>query len=510
MLLPRVAPPAGREGVDLAGDRVPVLVRHARTLHHLIAPTDTIARPREVEPPPTGNGGTDRWPIALAAAFTVAAGFVTRHRIGANSLWYDEAFTFGLVDRPLGDAAWRITHWELNQSPYYVAMLVWHRIGETEGFLRGLSAAFVIATIPVVFVLGRRLVDAWVGAVAAGVVAGHGLVVQWGQQMRGYTLATFLAVVATLLLVRAVERPSTARSAAYGVAAAALAYSHLVAGLVVVAHALSLLVLRPRPWALVRVAGITGAVLTAPLAWYVLTRQGDPLDWINEPSGDETYDILADVAGGDTQHVWVLGLLGLLGAGVLLTRARRAARGDDAWRATVPLLWLVVPLAGVLVSTYTVKPLLVARFLIVIVPAFALLVAVGVRRLPLPGSLVAVGALAVVSVQSIDHWYDAGNYEDWRGAVAEVSSSVQPGDDIVVVPGRAVHAVRYYGPALQTTSPNDFELVDGERLWVFDRVSRGATEWPVPEGFERWLSSTYVLVDEAPYLNVHVLLYERR
>lgn len=450
----------------------------------------------------------DRWPVVVAGAATALMVALTVYGIGDKSLWYDEAYSVGLVDRSLGDALWRITHWELNQSPYYVLLLGWHELGDGEGFLRSLSAIFAVAAVPVVYVLGRRLADPWTGAIAAVVVAGHGLVVQWGQQVRGYTLATVAVAVATLLLVDAIERPSTGRSVAYGAVAAITAYSHLVAGLVIATHALSLLALRPVPWRFIRVAGATAALLAAPLAWYLVTREGDPLSYINAPNTRELGGTFADVAGGGPLNLVVVGVLAAIGAFVTLTRAHRASWGSvEAWRSALPAACFVLPIVAVVVSTYTVKPLLVPRFLIVMVPALAVLVAAGVRRLPRPASAVALLALAGASAVAVGDWYGIENEENWRGAVTHVAGSVAPGDDVVVVPGRAVHAVRYYAPDLRTVSPTAVEDIAGDRLWVLQR--RTLQPVPVPDELAAMLDREFELVDERGFWNVGVLLYER-
>lgn len=509
MLAARPPPPSLWKGVDLAADGVPVLVHHLRTLHVLTAPTEIAAPPGAPEPTaPPERGAADRWPAAVAAAAVIAAAALVLHDLGDKSLWYDEAFTVGLVDRPFGDALWRIAHWELNQSPYYLVMLGWEALGRSEAFLRLPSAAFAVATVPAVYAVGRRLADPWTGAIAAAVVATHSLVVQWGQQLRAYSLLALLVTLATLLLVRAVERPTTGRIIAYAAVGAAAAYAHIAALLVLGAHAVSLLALRPLPWRLVRTAAVTGAVLTAPLAWYLLTRNGDPLNWIGEPSRRELRGTLADVAGGGTRHLVVLGALGTLGAVLSVVDARRHAGGLASWRTLVPVGWLVLPVAAVVVSTYTVKPLLVARFLIVVVPALALLVAVAIRRLPAPVAALAAVAVAVVSLQGVRDWYAVDGFEDWRGAVAAVEAAVEPGDAVMTLPSRAVHAVRYYGPDLETVSPEP-GATTADRLWIIDRRSRFGTERPPPPGFDPWLFGNYRLVGEQRFTRLTVLLFER-
>jgi mannosyltransferase len=389
-------------------------------------------------------------------------------------------------------------------------LLGWHALGDGEAFLRLPSVAFAVATVPVVYALGRRLADPWVGAIAAAVLAGHALVLQWGQQLRSYTLSAFLVTLASLLLVRAVERPSTGRCVACAAVAVAAAYAHLFAALVIGAHVVSLALLRPLPWRVARIAGVTGALLAAPLAWHVLTRTGDPLGWIGEPSTRQLTDALADLAGGGIRHLVVLGCLAAVGAVVSVRRASQDLHGPDGWRAVLPVLWLVLPLAVVVGATYTVKPLLVARFLIVVVPALALLVAVGIRSLPVPMAAVGAVAVAVVSLQAAQAWYNVEGHEDWRGATASVVAGARPGDAVLVLPGRAVHAVRYYGPDLRTVPLVDARQQVGARVWVVERLSQIGTRRPVPLWFEEWIDGGYRVVADESFANVHVRLYEHR
>jgi mannosyltransferase len=429
---------------------------------------------------------------------TVAAAAFALYDLGDKSLWYDETFTIGTVDRPLGDALWRISHWELNQSPFYLLTLGWHRLGDGEVFLRLPAAAFTVATVPLVFVLGRRLLDPWAGAIAAAVFAGHGLVVEWSQQVRGYSMATFLIVVATLLLLRAVDRPSsTGRIVAYSLVAAVAAYAHLLNVLVIAAHGLWLLAARPVPVRVLRIAVPTLAVLGAPLAVHVLTRQGDPLYWVGEPTGRNVAGELADVAGGGVRHLVVLGGLAVLGALAV-------------WRRTVlPVLWLAVPVLVVLASTFTVKPLLVSRFLIMVVPALAFLVAAGVRRLPPIGAGVAVAALALVSAAGVRDWHDTPERENWRDAVAYQASARLPDDDVITQPSTAAFAVRYYDPDVDILRQAELESA-GERLWVFERLNEDGSPPGRSPLFNLFLGENYRIAEERGFTHVRVFLFERR
>jgi mannosyltransferase len=457
------------------------------------------------------------WPTRLTLAATLGALVLGVLRLGRLSLWYDEAYTVGTVDRPLGDALWRITHWEANQSPYYLLMTGWVRLGESETFLRLLSVAFWVATVPLLFVLGRRLVDARVGAVAAVLFALHGFALEWAQQVRAYTMAAFTVTLATLLFVRLVDRPGTGRAVAYALVAALAAYTQFFAVLVVAAHAASLLVLRPdaaRRRALV-VAGAALGVLLVPLGLYVLTADSDPVGWVRSPSRNQAVDVLHDLTGGGWLQVVAYGVAGVAGLLAVLRVARAEGRSPTTWRCALPLLWLGVPLLVTVATSATVKPLLVSRYLLVVVPALVLVAAIGLCRLD-DRRLAAIGVagLVLVSAVGVAETLQRDPFEDWRGAVQVVADGADAGDDVVVLPGRAVHAVRYYAERhddadLTLLSPDELDDLDTDQIWVLDRLTQG----PSDEGrelLEVGLARSYELVGEQHVANIDIRQYRRR
>jgi hypothetical protein len=457
------------------------------------------------------------WPLRLTVAATVGALVLGLARLGRLSFWYDEAYTVGTVDRPLGDALWRIVHWEANQSPYYLLMTGWVRLGESEAFLRVLSVGFWVATVPLLYVLGRRLVDARVGAVAALLYALHGFALEWAQQVRAYTMVAFAVTLATLLFVRLVERPTAGRAVAYAAVAALAAYTQFFAVLVVLAHAASLLALRPSP-ALRRAAVVAGGTLAAllvPLGVYVLTADSDPVGWVPSPSRSQVVEVVKGLGGRGWLQVAAYAVAGLAGLVAVWRVSRAEGRDPTTWRFLLPVLWFGFPLLITVLASATVKPLLVPRYLLVVVPALVLVAAIGLcrlddRRLATAG----VAALALVSLAGAVGVLQRSPFENWRSAVEVVADGAQPGDDVVVMPARAVHAVRYYAdrhdaPDLTLLGPDDLGELVSDQVWVVDRRSQGWSD----EGrdlIEAGLAGSYELVDEHHFDNVDVRRYERR
>jgi mannosyltransferase len=354
---------------------------------------------------------TARWrawpPVATLVATALALVFGL-WRLGGPALTYDEGYTIGVVRGPFSHTWDRVTSFDTVQAPYYLLFSLWYRLGEDEWLLRLPSVVLFVAAVPLLYLLGRRLADARVGAVAAGLVALNGLALAWAQNARAYAMVLFLVTLLTYLLVDAVEAPhSSRRTLLYAAVAVVAVYAQFLVGLVVAAQFLSLLVLRPRPWRVVALAGGFIAGATVPAVLWVLTLRSDPLDYIERPSLRYLLSMLAGVTGGGRLQFFVIGPLAVLGVAVAWGWNRRRTGSVPAWKHAVPVFMLALPVAALVAVTYTLKPLLEPRYLLIVVPAFALVAANGLvalvdRRRPW-GAVATVVVLAAALTGAVTH-----------------------------------------------------------------------------------------------------------
>lgn len=468
--------------------------------------------------PSTGSDGSLRTrPVLVTLLATVVALLVGLWELGRRSLWYDEAFTVGIVDRPMGDVLWRLTHWEVNQSPYYLLFSGWFRIDQGEAFLRSMSVAFAVAAVPAIFVLGRRIADARVGAVAAVLLAVHPLVVQWGQQLRSYSMVVLMVILATIALLRAVDEPDdTGRAVVYGVVAAATIYTQFFALLVVAVHLLWAVLAKPMPRRVVVAAGGAVGVLVLPLAWYLLTYEGDPLVWLAGRGDDALLATARGLAGGRGLNVVAYAVAAATGVWALARQARgdglASLRVGRAWRPVLPLLWAVVPVLVAALVTYTAKPVLEARFLIVVVPGLVLLVAHGLCRLPWrPVAAAILATLLLVSLAGVRTWHEGPVLEDWRAAVPVAIENAGPDGALVLDPRLSLFAVRYYRPDGARFRLAGPDLGDGPiapRLVEVIRVHQEPRE--LQPLYFLWRDTHYERIDAQDFAGLSVITYVAR
>jgi hypothetical protein len=176
------------------------------------------------------------------------------------------------------------------------------------------------------------------------------------------------------------------------------------------------------------------------------------------------------------------------------------------------VLWLLLPIAITAVSTATVKPLLEPRFLIVVVPAMALVAAVGICRLPLRHGGALLVVLLLVSAVGLRQWYLEPAQEDWEGAAALVAAEVDPGTALVVQPWGGVFSLRYYEERLVATPllrPEAGDPPAGRELVEVTRRPLGGGRPPSDPSYLAWRDRHYVLRDEETRRRVAVRTYER-
>ncbi|MGY3516899.1 glycosyltransferase family 39 protein [Micromonospora sp. PTRAS2] len=173
---------------------------------------------------------------------TLATLAVTGAEIGSAQPWRDELATWSAATRPLGDLARMAGTIDAATWPYYLFMHGWVTLcGDSPAALRLPSALAMAGTAGLAAALGARLLGRHAGLTGGLLFAALPGTSRYAQEARPYAFVALFAVLATLLLVRALERPGWRRWAGYAAAVAALGLAHLVALTLLAAHAAAVL-----------------------------------------------------------------------------------------------------------------------------------------------------------------------------------------------------------------------------------------------------------------------------
>ena len=435
---------------------------------------------------------------ALFVILVVAAA-LRFHWLAAKSFWFDEGVSVAIARLDWYNFARILWRREANMSLYYLLLRYWLHFGGSEFLVRSLSVIFAVASIPVVYLLGRRVFDSRVGLFAAALLATNAYHVQYSQDARSYSLMVLLCSLSSFYFVESLREPSHRNRTAYILTSALAVYAQFFSLLLLLAQWLSLTMLDrnqiPRQnkndWRWI-------ALSVAPVIAFVATTGAGPLRWVQRPGWHDLWLFGLHLTGSRGPLLLFGCAASCIAAAAHLWPARKIRRVSwESWRYRFLLCWLFFPAISTL-AVSLIKPLFVARYFIFCLPALVLLVASGLTRLR-SNWLIAgfLSVMLILSLRGTAAYYKQDidiQRDDWRDATKYLLSHAEPGDALLfhVPMGRMPYEfyVSVLGsPALLVLYPNH-----GDRLTFLDFVEKpndAELARLLPQHRRAWLVLTY-------------------
>jgi mannosyltransferase len=438
--------------------------------------------------------------LSLLALIAGLAATLRFHSLVAKSFWFDEGVSVAIARLDWYNFARILWRREANMSLYYFLLHFWLHFGGSEFFVRALSVLFAVASVPVIYALGRRLFDSRVGLIAAALMAVNAYHVQYSQDARSYSLMVLLCLLSSLYFLKRLSEPSGWNRAVYFLSSALAVYAQFFSVLLLIAQWLSLKMLDqgqiPRQarsdWRWI-------ALLISPVAMFVATTGTGPLRWVQRPDLKDLWIFALHLTGNGGPWLLLASVAACLAALLPTLLTRRTQRVPwEIWRYRFLLSWLLFPILLTL-GLSLIKPLFVPRYFIFCLPALFLLVACGIARL----RSVALQAPALLFLLILSFRGTAGYYrkdldiqrDDWRAATQYLLNHSQPGDALLfhVAMGRMPY--EFYR-SLQPMTPVSVVLYPhhADRLTFLDFVEKpndAELERSIPLHPRAWLVLTY-------------------
>jgi mannosyltransferase len=378
-----------------------------------------------------------RW-LPPAVAFIVSLWGIT-----APSFWRDEAATIAAVRRPLGDLIRMLGNVDAVHGAYYLMMWpIEHALGSGALVLRLPSAVAVAVGAAAVAATGRRLVSPWAGLSAGLIYAVLPAVSRFGQEARSYAMVMAVAAISSYLLVRILgaELPRRRRwIIGYGLSIAGLGILNIFGLLLVAAHAVTIALYGRRrfrdpafrglavAWVIAVAAGVVVASPMLVLGW----MQRGQIAWLSVNTSSSGLNTVFSLSGSYMVTTAILAVIVV--ALVLGTETSRQKRRANWPRrlAEVSLPWLIVP-PLVLLAASTVQPVYTLRYILICIPALALIAGAAVASY---GRIAAAIALLVVLIAGAPtqagQRAQSGHYDDILALDRIVAQQAKPGDYVL-------------------------------------------------------------------------------
>ncbi len=413
----------------------------------------------------------------LVICITLIGGGLRVFLLDNKGMWLDETFSVWLANHSVGDMLQWIVKIDQHPPLYYLLLHYWITLkGDTPYYARLLSALFGAGTIPVIYLIGKRMSGVVMGLAAAVLLAFSPFNIRFAQETRMYTLLTFNATVAIYALVRLLTDSRSARPigsqfreylhawmhrlpiqtietdlawVAFIVFSAATMLSHNTAVLFPLAtnvFVLGLMLFQTHTGVGIKKSGSLPA-FQAPSFWnWVKAQIGIFLlwspwifafinqvsrvyqeFWLPEPGWDTVIQTLGSFLNDTTldlssqvQIIWILYAL-VLCLGVLHYREKIS-------QFLFLAVLFAIPFLGELIVSIR-RPIFYDRTLIwTMIPLF-LVLAAGIAQLKFRFLIIAVvGILGTINLFSAGDYYRFMQKEDWSTAAGYVANFAQEGD----------------------------------------------------------------------------------
>ncbi|MDJ0335922.1 glycosyltransferase family 39 protein [Salinibacterium sp. G-O1] len=399
-------------------------------------------------------------------------------------LWYDEAATVISTTRSWTQLWAELGNVDAVHALYYAVMhLVFDVFGYSPLSLRMPSAIAVGIAAALVVILGRQLGRPRLAIIAAVAFCLIPRVTWMGTEGRSYALTATLAILATVVLVRAIRLGTRGSWVLYGFVALLSVTVFIYLALVIVAHAVTVAWLlaersgrarlNARNWLIS--AGVAG-VLSIPFVLETMSQSGQ-ISWIGPLTGLTVQGVLRSQWFYSSEAfaiaAWAFTVVGVIVMVRALVLARRVANGPAGHAArtflAVVLPAMLVPTLALLFVSAVYQPIYQPRYLSMCTPFVALAIAAGIDAIRWrPASAMAVALLVVLALPQVtlQRTPETKEFSSWA-QVADLIAAERASD----------------GPDSTTA------IIYGE-LWGHAKATTRAIAYSYPEQFESTVDVT--------------------
>ncbi|HPC15498.1 MAG TPA: glycosyltransferase family 39 protein [Candidatus Hydrogenedentes bacterium] len=429
-----------------------------------------------------------------------------------ESAWWDEVVTLRCLPEPALGAFIRC---ERAKDPpmtpvYFTLAHAWSRIfSPDERVMRILSIITGLSSIVLLYVLGRRIINANAGLIAAAAMAVSLPHVYYSQEIRVYALVMLLAILSMYALAGAMSSKGPAWWVLHLAINALLAFTHLFSVFLFVAQGLYLAACRRRriwiPW------GVAHGIVAIGLATWLLDADFKGIhgaaSWMARPGWREAIVALLIFAGGRPTNenpsahlstgvsldfplaVLVFGLIGWYLLHIVKTGKKGRWTCPDmpvgnvqrpiahCRRPYLILLWLAVPTMGLFAVSWLWRPCFVPRYVLYASLPVYLLLGAAVDAIPRRWAKRAVLSALLLLYGHQASAVAVGPFRpDWRSACRYVEAQAGPEDTFIAFQDLNLWAMAYH-------SRWPRERLDCALVWseipahVRKAHDRGGTAW---------------------------------
>jgi len=402
---------------------------------------------------------------------TIIGVFLRFYNLGFNSLWLDEASTYGFAVKSFPEIWQATSAGEFNPPLFYWVEHVMLMFGNNEVVLRLIPALLGVLTIPLVYFAGKEFIDRNVGIIAAAAFAVSPFLIYYSQEARAYSMMLFFVAAAMVFYLKALKTNDITNWALFGVMSALAFWAHFYAFTIIAALFLYAIIIKIphiktgiHDLKMLFLGAVVFVVLCFPLI--IVTIQLFATRTASSPTyGIQGLGIISEtfrqVAGFNDYALFLLFALFVIG----IIQAFLIDKNKGIFLVLLTVLTLVI--SYVLSFRMPMQP----RYLIFMSIIFFVGVAISYKvfysLLNNRGVVYGfVAVLFIISAPTLVNYYSGYSKEDWRGFAGVIQQKTNPGDQIIFVPGYMSQPFDYFYYSNATDHTFEYGASSGKDLEV--------------------------------------------
>jgi len=392
----------------------------------------------------------------LLPAILVLGLILRLYKIGLESLWFDEV---GVVDRATR-GVFEFLFGEHIGVSYRLILNFWMKFfGISEISIRLPSVFFAVGSLMLTYKIGAFLFSKKVGLYSAFLLAISPFHIFYSQDATNYSLSSFLILSSMWFFFKILSRTNNKYDLiGYSIVSILALYSNLLSVIVIFLQNAFFLIKRPfslRKWIKCQLSILIVSLLYfIPLGYFYFFKQSDffkiRINWIPVFSMQYLLDLFKTYCYGGSGFgleifpEWIVFVLcclqgGAFILGILSTKKR--------FYIIVLAVWIIFPVLVISFFSIFVIPLFVIRYFIFALPAFYIIVALGISRLKrkfIQGCV--LWAISVLMIIPLNAYFSKNKKVCWEKIIYYVNTHINEQNDIIMLTqAQDVQMWGYYG-----------------------------------------------------------------
>lgn len=453
------------------------------------------------------------------------------YHLDYQSIWIDEIITMKETDPRLSfsESYDIMILWENNPVMYYFLVKIVSIIfGHTTFVVRMISVIFGLLGVYMMFLIGKEIDNKKTGVIAALFASINYFFILYSQEARLYIMLIFLTVFSFYRLVIFIKDYKIKNALLYGLSLALMINSHFFGLFLLVSQVVILFVFLFEVEKDKRKTYIINSAIAGILAistWYYfcweLFKIASEIQafWIPAPTPDVITNIFKEFFGNSEGVLFLIMVLTIFYFIKLFTQkieSKSIKNNRYIFGFIILMIWILVTIYIPYLRSYLKLPMLTSRYLIVVLPAIILLLAVSVNKIksnPVKNTIVILFVIAsFTDLIVVKKNYTAVRKTQYREITSKIKEKNKKNHKIVSAWGWHMSYFFNVNPKKDVVVLKSLEeyinelrtLNVSEPFWYLDGHFRPYSLSPEAESY---LNTNYILIDNIEYFDTWAKYY---